>query len=145
MSKNATTATTTAANEDVEDVYINPDMEIVGLEGHDNGRSCSRHECCGINVKINTVLRLTKTVVTIHGNTEEAIKLQNVEEGTITCTVAFVPRCYLMNSNVNNHVNRFCQVVEMYNSSNNTYKQKLSQRNKGMASVAFLDDIPFSE
>ena len=136
--------TATIANE-VEDVYIKPDMEIVGLEGHDNGRSCSRHECCGIDVKINTVLRLTKTVVTINGNTEEAIKLQKVEEGTITCTVAFVPRCYLMNSNVKNQVNRFCQVVEMYNTSNNTYKQKLSKRNKGMASVAFLDEIPVFE
>ena len=136
--------TATIANE-VEDVYIKPDMEIVGLEGHDNGRSCSRHECCGIDVKINTVLRLTKTVVTINGNTEEAIKLQKVEEGTITCTVAFVPRCYQMNSNVKNQVNRFCQVVEMYNTSNNTYKQKLSKRNKGMASVAFLDEIPVFE
>jgi hypothetical protein len=130
---------------DVEDNVIKPDLEIVGLSASENDRSCCQHECCGEHVERNDVLRLVKCVVTVKDKTEEAIKLCLIKEGTMTCTVAYVPRTYMNIPKVRNQVTRYCQVVELYNESTNSYKRKLSHRNRGMASVAFLDDIPLFE
>ena len=131
-------------NTETEDI-IKPDLEIVGLSSSDNDRSCCQHKCCGTRVRRNDVLRLVKCVVTVNNITEEAIKLCLIQEGSMTCTVAFVPRIYLKLPKVQQQINRYCQVVELYDQSMNTYKRKLSSRNCGMASVAFLDDIPVNE
>ena len=96
-------------------------------------------------VRNNDVLRLVKTVVTINNKVEEGIKLCLIQEGCMTCTVGYVPRNYMKLAMVQKQVTRYCQVVELYSDSNNSYKRKLSHRNRGMASVAFLDEIPMLE
>ena len=130
--------------DEVDDI-IKPDLEIVGLNGSGNNRSCCQHECCGNHVLKNDVLRLVRTMVTINDKTEEAIKLCLIREGAMTCTVGYVPRNYLKLAKVRKQITRYCQVVELYSESNNSYKRKLSHRNLGMASVAFLDEIPMLE
>ena len=111
----------TTITEELTDI-VKPDLEIVGLASSDNDRSCCQHECCGEKVKKNDVLRLVRCMVTINNKTEEAIKLCLVEGGSMTCTVAYVPRPFIKVKAIQKHVNRYCQVVELYEDSNNTYK-----------------------
>ena len=124
---------------------VKPDLEIVRLNASENGRSYCQHDCCGDFVGKNDVLRLVKTVVTINNKVVERIKLCLIQEGCMTCTVGYVPRNYMKLAKVRKQVTRYCQVVELYSDSNNSYKRKMSHRNRGMASVAFLDEIPMLE
>jgi hypothetical protein len=62
-----------------------------------------------------------------------------------TCTVAFVPRVYTQLPTVKERINKFVQVVEIYQDSDNTHKRRMDNQNRGMASVSFLDDIPLGE
>ena len=119
---------------------MEPDLEIVGLRSHTNGRSCTVHATCGENVIEGDVLRLVEDVVDVDGKVENAIKGLKVEQGVDGCTVAFVPRIYQQQGHVQAHINKFVTVLELYGSSNNTYKCSLDNRNFGMASVVFLND-----
>jgi hypothetical protein len=125
--------------------YVHPDLEIVGLSSASNGRSCCQHHICGEHVAANDVLRLVKCVVVANGRTEEAVKLVKIVGGSDTCTVAFVPRVFADAKNVQDHLNKFVQVLEIYKESENTHKRYMSHQNCGMASVVFLDDIPVDE
>ena len=116
-----------------------PELEVFGLHGSSNGRSCTAHEACGRSVQRGDVLRLVTCVVDISGATETAIKAVKVIDGVDTCTVGFVPRVFKELPQVAAHVDKFVQVVEVYGDSTNTYKRSLSHRNKGVCSVAFLD------
>jgi hypothetical protein len=122
-----------------------PCLEIVGLHANSNGRSCCQHHCCGEHVQVGDVLRLVRCIVTIHSQPEEAVKLVKIADGTNTCTVGFVPRVFSKMPHVEQHINKFVQVVELYTNSGNTYKNQLSTKNSGMASVVCLDDIPIPE
>jgi hypothetical protein len=124
---------------------MSAELEIVGLHSATNGRSCCQHATCGYHVACGDILRLVKTVVTVNGITEEAIKLVKVADGTESCTVAFVPRLFASLPKTLDRVGKFCQVVELYDTSDNTHKRRLSKQNYGMASVVYLEDIPMSE
>jgi hypothetical protein len=118
------------------------DLEILGLHSGTNNRSCCQHEKCGEHVVVGDILRLVQCIVTIHGNAEEAIKLVKIDDGSETCTVAFVPRDYAHLPRVKERINKIVQVVEIYKDSDNTHKRRMDQVNRGMASASFLDDIP---
>jgi hypothetical protein len=122
-----------------------PHLEIIGLHSNSNGRSCCQHRCCGEHVKVGDVLRLVKCVVTIKATPEEAVKLVKIADGTDGCTVGFVPRVFARMPRVEQNINKFVQVVELYSDSENTYKKNLSTKNFGVASVVCLDDIPVPE
>ena len=57
---------------------MEPDLEIVGLRSHTNGRSCCVHATCGEHVVEGDVLRLVEDVVEIDGKAETAIKCVKV-------------------------------------------------------------------
>ena len=123
-----------------------PDLEIVGLDSSTNGRSCTRHAICGQYVFVDDVLRLVKCVVTVNGVTEDAVKLVKIQNATDSCTVAYVPRVAVNNSKVSTkNLNKFAQVVEIYKESTNSHKRRVANRNKGVANIVFLDDIPVDE
>ena len=128
-----------------EDSIEKPDIEIVGLDSSTNGRSCTCHAICGQYVFVDDVLRLVKCVVTVNGKTEDAVKLVKIKDATDSCTVAFVPRVAINNPKVIKNLNKFAQVVEVYKESNNSHKRRLANRNKGVANLVFLDDIPVDE
>jgi hypothetical protein len=121
------------------------DFEIVGLHSATNGRSCSVHHCCGLNVKKGDVLRIVRTTVEIRNVLEPALKLVRVVDGADGCTVGFVPRIQANLEHVLNSINNFCVVQEMYETSPNTYKREKSHKNMGMASVNLLREIPRDE
>lgn len=130
---------------ELEESKPKPNFQFVGLNSSNNGRSCSLHVCCGDHVRSGDLLRLLKCIVVINGVTEEAIKLVKIINGTDTCTVGFIPREELKNTKIQASINKFCQVVELYDESESGYKRKLSHRNYGMATAVFLEDIPISE
>ena len=119
---------------------MDPDLEIVGLYSDTNERSCVLHETCGMTVKQGDVLRLVQSVVEINGVVEPAVKCVKVVNGIDACTVAFVPRIYQKQPKVQDHLNKFVTVLELYADSNNTYKRNLSTSNFGMAAVVFLQE-----
>jgi hypothetical protein len=62
-----------------EDVNIPPpqggnDLELVGINGVSNGRSCCIHDGCGASLQEIVLLCFVISVVTIHIQTEEAVK-----------------------------------------------------------------------
>lgn len=114
------------------------EVELVGLEGSSNGRSCTVHSVCGVSVQVGDVLRLVPCVVTIDHVTEPAVKCVKVVDGMDTCTVAFIPRVQSKLPQVQKHLNQFVQVVELYADSPSPYKRKKSYTNKGMARVSLL-------
>ena len=116
-----------------------PDLEIVGLLSSTNGRSCTVHGCCGDHVGVGDVLRLVECHVTVKGTVEKAVKCVKVVNGIDTCTVAFVPRALMNLPQVQNNLNGFVQVSEVYADSKNWYKKNKSHTNSGMASVELLD------
>ena len=116
------------------------DLEIVGLNSSTNGRSCCIHACCGESVAVGDVIRLVKTVVTIDGHDEEAVKCVKVVNGADACTVGFVPRVEAALPKVCSHLNKFAQVKELYHQSTSNYKRRKSHMNHGMAAVALLDE-----
>jgi hypothetical protein len=121
------------------------DLEIVGLLSNTNGRSCTEHTVCGETVEVGDVLRLVKTVVTVKGVAEEAVKCVRITDGVDSCTVAFVPRNLHNLEIVKKNINNFVIVKEVYADSDNTYKKRKASKNFGMAGVVLLSEIPQAE
>jgi hypothetical protein len=132
------------------DVNIPPpegviDLEVVGINGISNGRSCCQHDCCGSSLSENELLRLVKCVVTINKKTEEAVKFVRVTADGDGCTIGFLPRVWLKHPKVAQNINNFCIVRELYDHSDNKSKRLKSHRNSGMAGVILLSSIPIGE
>jgi hypothetical protein len=145
MRKSRTKARSATMEDDDDDASPVGDLEIVGLDMSNNGRSCTQHSICGKHVAVNDILRLVSCVVTTHGNEEEAVKLVKLADGADSCTVGFVPRVFAKSPKVKANLKKFVQVVELYSDSPNSHKRRLSHQNHGMASVVFLDSIPIAE
>ena len=118
------------------------DIEIVGLNAENYGRSCVAHSCCGQHVVVGDLLRLVDCVVTVDGFIQGAIKCVKIVEGTEACTVEFVPRTLARNERIQERTGEFVQVLELYANSESSHKRKKSYGNKGMASCIFLNSIP---
>ena len=116
------------------------DLEIVGTSSATNGRSCQLHEVCGEHLCEGDVCRLVLTTVSIQNIEEEAIKVVKVVNGIDTCMVGFVTRSFTAMERVYSHVGGLIIINEMYSKSTNEYKQRLSARNKGMASASLVDE-----
>jgi hypothetical protein len=125
------------------------DIEMVGMFGSSNGRSCERHECCGKHIRLGDLVRLKRTVVSVSRNgqeaDEEAIKVVRIEDGVETCTVGFIPRVQMNVPKVVRSVNKLCFVSEFYDISPNRYIRSVAQRNYGMAGLNLVDSIPINE
>ena len=121
------------------------DLEIVGLLGKSNGRSCNQHECCGATLLNDQLLRLVKCCVMVRGKEEEAIKFVRVTAEGDGCTIGFLPRVWINLPKVVDNINNFCIVTEIYNDSENRCKRLTSHRIMGMAGVLLLSSIPMNE
>ena len=121
------------------------DLEVVGLFGTSNGRSCCQHECCGRSLNVNELLRIVKCVVHVKGKSEDAIKFVRVTAEGDGCTVGFLPRIWMNLPKVIENLNNFCIVSELYSDSENRCKVIKGERNMGMAGVILLSSIPIEE
>jgi hypothetical protein len=126
-------------NEPIGDI----DLEIVGLYGSSNGRSCCVHGECGRYVKVGDLLRLKRTVATVDGREEDAVKLVKISDGVEGCTVAFIPRLTIIQTaTVRRNLEQFCVVKSIYEKSSSNFCRQKSFRSRGMAGVVLLNDIP---
>jgi hypothetical protein len=115
-----------------------PLFEVIGLHHGTEGRSCLDHIVCGLAIEPFDTLCLVPFLATIDGHPpEDAIKLVKVVDGKHTCTVGFIPRAYCKQQFIQDKINKYCKVLELYDNSNK-YKQRLSQKNYGMASCFLL-------
>ena len=117
------------------------DFEIVGLRASTNGRSCTKHACCGMHVKCNDLVKVKKTVATVNGKIEEAGQVVLVKNGDESCVIAFVPKIILKNDNLETILGSYAQITELYKDSKNTYKQSKDHNGCGMASCRLLNSI----
>ena len=129
---------------------VDSDFQVVGLMSSTNGRTCSRHSCCGESLKIGDLFRLVKCVVAIKKTgeediIEEGIKAVKIEDSTESCTVGFVPRAHMNLPVITKNISKFCIVSELYSISENKYKRLASLRNCGIAGANALDEIPRQE
>jgi hypothetical protein len=127
------------------EIIDRPDFEIVGIAAGNNGRSCCQHEVCGNHLHVGDVCRVVRCIVTINNVPEDALKIVKIADGTDTCTVGFVPRAFKGSRVVQDAINGFVQVLEIYADSTNTTKRRLAHKNHGMASVMALNYIPQNE
>ena len=124
---------------------VQREVEIVGLNSSTNGRSCYVHDCCGEVVKKGDLIRLKKCIVTVNNIPQEAIKCVRVHDGVEPCTIGFIPKVLVKNQAINTMLNRFAQIVELYNESESTMKRRKSTMYKGMAKCTLLDHVLSSE
>ena len=116
------------------------DGEIVRLKGVTNRRSCESHDCCGMHISLDDLIRFKLCIARINGKTEEAIKAVRIHNGTESCTIEFLKRNVII-SRRDNFVGQFGQIIELYDNSDNGVLLQKSNRNKGIASFCLLRDI----
>lgn len=118
--------------------------EIVGLHGDSNGRSCESHRVCGAHVQPGDCLRFKLVIVDIDNEVQEAIACHRIKDGVESCRIGFLSRNLAARSK-HQFENKFAQVLELYEQSENVAKRNKSYRNKGMASFRLLEFIPINE
>ena len=123
------------------------DGELLGLNASSNGRSCEQHECCGNAVKADDVIRFKLAVVEdVLGKPLETIKAVLIKDGTELCTVGFLGReVAALPSQRSKYIDKFAQVLELYDDNENSMMRKKSKRNAGMASFRLMEDIQGQE
>ena len=122
------------------------DGEILGLRGTTNGRSCEQHACCGAIVRPNDCVQFKATVVLIDGVDQAGIKAVLILDGTELCTVGFLGKnIAALKKTSDKFVNKFAQVIELYDSSENAAKRAKSHNNLGVCSFRLLEDIQIQE
>jgi hypothetical protein len=127
--------------DDDSEEYLKPSIEIVGLNSSTNGRSCVQHSVCGNHLEKGDLVRLIPVVLDIEGRLENAVKCVKIAGGTETCTVGFIPRVSVGSQKVKAHYGKCAQILDVYLTSENSYKRRLWHQNHGMASAVFLDEI----
>lgn len=131
--------------DDYDDGTVIPDVEVVGIRGVDNGRSCCEHVCCGKKLKVGDVLRLKKTIVSVNNRDVQAICMLKIVDACDGCTVGFLPKQIINKAYIKSKIGRMVMVTELYRKSDNDKKKEIDRRNRGVAGCVFLDDIPISE
>ena len=122
------------------------DGEILGLRGTTNGRSCEQHACCGEIVRPNDCVRFKAAVVPIDGVDQAGIKAVLILDGTELCTVGFLGKnIAALKKTSEKFANKFAQVIELYDSSENAAKRAKSHNNLGVCSFRLLEDIQIQE
>jgi hypothetical protein len=124
-----------------------PQFEVVGLHHNTKGCRCCIHSHCGKHLRPNDILCLVYFVAQIRNDAEpeDAIKLVKIVDGTEACTVGFIPRSFAKMQQIRSRIGECCIVVELYDESTNAYERRLSEKNYGMASCMFVNDVPRQE
>jgi len=123
---------------------MDDDGEIIGLYLRDNGRSCESHDCCGNHLSQDDLIRFKLTIITKNGKPTRVLKAVCIRDGTESCTVGFMSGKYALQG-TEIFRNKFTQVIELYEESEDPVKQKINIERNGVASFRMLDDIMLLE
>lgn len=118
------------------------DGEIVGLQGKTNGRSCEIHEACGIEVKVNSLIRFKWCSVVMPSRVEPAVKAILIGNGEERCTVGFLPRAVSLQAGAKEMFHdEFAVIVLLHDDSDDADVVEDSRRVLGKASFRLLKNI----
>ena len=120
------------------------DGEVVGLHCSSNGRSCTAHAVCGAHLRPNDLVRFKFTLIDVAGRVEEALKVVRVVDGTEMCVVGFSPQ-HVVTTRRDKFEDKFAQIIEVYDNSDNCVRRSKSKRVAGCASFRLLEQIPRTE
>ena len=71
-------------------------IDVVGLNKANNGRSCDRHSCCGLTLRVGMVVRFSRVTVSINGHDEFGIAVYRLaDDGSNGCCVGFLKKFML--------------------------------------------------
>ena len=124
------------------------DGELHGLNASSNGSLCEQHECCGKAVKADDVIRfkLVAVVDDVLGKPLETIKAVLIKDSTELRTVGLLGKeAAVLPSQRSKYIDKFAQVLELYDDNENSKMRKKSKRNAGMASFCLMEDIQGQE
>ena len=117
-------------------------VDIVGINAKDRGRSCSRHNCCGLQISKGSVVCFVRERMAWRdqGKVEDVLAVYAVAgNGTTSCKVGFLPLHLAVRPGAYDGVN--ARVVLVYsNCSSNVVKRQKYWRNKGCCVARVLGD-----
>jgi hypothetical protein len=79
---------------------------------------------CGELLAVGDLVKFKLVVIKVDGDEEEAIKGIKIRDGTESCHVGFLPRHFVHGRRKEVVVNKFGQVLDLYNNSNDMTKQR---------------------
>ena len=115
------------------------DVDVVGCDDGDNGRSCASHIVCGTHLHTGDVIIFRWAVIPINDEAEEVIKAFVIRDGSQACHVGFLPRRLIKQKE--KFLNKMAIVVEDLRESDNLQKQRRSHRNVGVVVCRMLAEI----
>ena len=110
--------------------------EIVGIHQSSNGRSCSRHICCGECLKPGDLITFELTVVDVNGIDEMVVKAVNDSN----CVVGFLPKAYIARK-CSQWINKRAEIICLYDNSTNQIDRARSLQNYGIAKFEIHDSV----
>jgi hypothetical protein len=117
-------------------------VDIVGTGASNRGRSCVRHETCGMQVEVGTkVMFRWEKVVYRDQEEEDAVAAFLVANGTMTCKVGFLPAHLARHAQ--DYDGLIARVICVYSARcNNVVKRQKFWRNKGCCVARILGNRP---
>src|SRR5690242_15471326 len=112
-------------------------VDVVGIEAGERGRSCEEHSVCGEVLQIDSVVRFRAIqIINDQGEEETAIGAFWVTDGVDRCLVGFLPRHCIARKAF--YDGELAQVVELLSLSHSPTDRRNSNRNSGVCKVALL-------
>ncbi len=116
-------------------------IDIVGIAIGNRGRSCDRHDVCGVQVGEGTMVRLRYQRIVVSGKKEEdviAVYLETADGDG--CRVGFTPRHIVAHHLLYDAA--LCQVVEVYSKYDDSIiKRTKVHHNHGFAVAVVVKDV----
>ena len=123
-----------------------PYVEIIGIHYRGNGRRCSKHDGCGKEIQVDTLLKIKRVVLVVKGVDMSLLAVYKMSGGEETCMVGFLNREFL--ATYERYNNKLVQVTELYKNSTNEKVVMRGEVNNGICGAVFLhtvdNDIPDS-
>ena len=117
-------------------------VDIVGINAKDRGRSCSRHNCCGLQISKGSVVCFVRERMAWRdqGKVEDVLAVYvKAGDGTMRCKVGFLPLHLAVCPGAYDGVN--ARVISVYSEcSSNVVKRQKYWRNKGCCVARVLGD-----
>jgi len=113
-------------------------FDAVGLRASSNGRSCENHECCGVALEDNMVIRVTEEQVLIDGKEQKALAAYCVNGGMDTCKVGFTRRHLLAHKD--EYDGRLAQIRDIFSKESESPTDRAKHnRNKGCTRAVLIE------